>query len=277
MKLNSRHRVPRKLHAFTLIELLVVAGIIVVLAAIALPVYGRLQKRGQLTRELHAARQLMVAYAAHAAANDGELLKGYDKRAQSVTLASGKSVSGEMCCRYPWRLAPFLGEQIEEVFLVNDSQRATETLDPGSFEYQYRASLQPAFGINAYCVGGYDDGSDSGAFGSDVVRRMAGASHAAKLIVFASARMKQNGAAAEVAGNFIVTPPRFWRTKWTTPFDRGKPAGSFGNVDPRWEGRAICAFLDGHVELLDEKQLLDMRHWSNTAADTNDPEFTVPR
>jgi hypothetical protein len=75
----------------------------------------------------------------------------------------------------------------------------------------------------------------------------------------------------------LVTPPNLWRTKWSTPFDRKKTPASFGHVDPRWEDRALCAFLDGHAGLLDEKELTDMRHWSNTAAEDNNENFNVPR
>jgi len=263
-------------HAFTLLELLVVIGIIGLLAGLTFPILGVTQRKGRMMRELSAARQLMVAYHAAAAANNGILLKGYDKTTQQVALPSGVVVSGEMCCRYPWRLASFLVEQIEGMFLINENRRKTKALAVDSFEYQYRASLNPAFGMNSYCIGGYDDGTGSGYFTSDCVTQLAQAQQPAKLIVFATARMKQPG--QEITpGHFLITPPKLWRTKWSGPFDEQKPSSSFGNVDPRWDGKAICAFLDGHVEMLGETELTDMRRWSNTAAENDDPNFTVPR
>ena len=89
--------------------------------------------------------------------------------------------------------------------------------------------------------------------------------------------MKQSATDEEIPGNFLVKPPKFWRTKWTANYDENKPSSSFGNVAPRWEGRAVCAFLDGSVRMLDGEELHDMRHWSNTAADLNDEKFAVPR
>ena len=138
-------------------------------------------------------------------------------------------------------------------------------------------SLHPALGLNAYCVGGYDDGSASGTFQSDIVTHLSQAVRPANLIVFASARMKQSATDEEIAGHFLVKPPRLWRTKWTLAFHENKPSSSFGNVAPRWDGKAVCTFLDGSVRMLDATELQDMRHWSNTAADRDDADFAVPR
>lgn len=266
--------------AFTLIELLVVVSIIAILAAILVPVAGSMARKGKMAREINAARQIMVAYAAYATANDGRLLPGYDKNVADVTLADGTQVSGIMCARYPWRLAPYIGGAMDDIFLINETRRKTDALRHDSPDYQYLASLFPALGINGYCVGGYDDASGEGNFSTDVVRTLAGASRASKLIVFASARYTDSAARSsekETPGFHLVTPPNMWRTKWSRPFDRKKAASSFGNVDLRWDGKAVCAFLDGHVELLGEPGIYDMRLWSNMAAEENNEFFTVPR
>jgi len=272
----SRPRLPF-LSGFTLIELLVVIAIIAVLATLGFSATQGVQRKARQTRELHAARQLITAYLGYPSDHEGELLRGFDKTAQEVTLPGGRLISGEMATRYPWRLAPYLGEQAEGVLLVNDNQRQTAGHAADSFEYTYRVSLNPAFGINAYCVGGYHDGTASGYFQSDVVRRLAGTAHASRLIVFASARMKASATGEETAGHFLITPPKLWRTKWDARYDAAKPSANFGNVALRWEDRAICAFLDGSVRLLAADELRDMRHWSATAAENDDPNFTVPR
>ena len=269
-----------KLHeprGFTLIELLVVTAIVAVFAGLSVTVTRTVQQKGKQTKELHAARQLMSAYLTFPNDHDGELLHGYDKTVQEITLAGGRTVAGEMCCRYPWRLAPYLGEQVEEIFLLNDNKKETNLQAHDAFEYQYRVSLHPALGLNAYCVGGYDDGGNSSAFQTDVVTRLAQAVRPANLIVFASARMKQSATDEEIAGHFLVKPPRLWRSKWTMEYHEARPSSSFGNVALRWEGRAVCTFLDGSVRLLGAEDLHDMRHWSNMAADTDDENFVVPR
>lgn len=266
-----------RLAAFTLIELLVVMAIIAVLTTLVSVAANAMIEAGRKVKEVQAAKQLITAYNLHAAASDGELLKGYDKTANFVTLSSGYRVSGEMVCRYPWRLAPHLGEHVDDIFLLNGTKTPTKGLSPDSFEYRYRVSLNPPLGINAYCVGGFDDGAGSGYFSKDVVTRLAQAARPSKLIVFASARMKQTAKGEETPGNFIVNPPRLWRMKWDGKFDRDKPSSNFGNVDPRWGGRALCAFLDGSVRELDTVELQDMRLWSNTAAEEDNAEFIVPR
>ena len=48
------------------------------------------------------------------------------------------------------------------------------------------------------------------------------------------------------------------------------PAESFGHVDCRYNEFAVVAMLDGHVELLDFKQMNDMRLWSNLSAQANE-------
>lgn len=268
----------RSAKGFTLIELLVAISIIAILSGLLLPVVQGAREKGKMIKEMNAAKQLIMAYSSYSASNDGELMLGYDKTVQDVTLPSGAIVSGEMCCRYPWRLAPYLAEQIEEVFLVNDNKKMTNVEAKDSFLYKYRASLNPALGINGYCVGGYDDGTGSGYFSGDVVRRQSAAVRASDLIVFASARMKTAGQTdGEVAGNFLVTPPHLWRNSWADKYDANADSSSFGNLALRWEGKAICAFLDGHVDLLGEEQLKDMRHWSNGAAEADNPEYVVQR
>lgn len=254
-----------------------VVGIIAVLAVISTTVAAAVQRKGAMTRELNAGRQIMLAYNSYSTDHDGALLKGYDKGVGEVFLPSGKTVTGIMCARYPWRLAPYAGEAIDDIFLINDTRRQTDRLETDSFSYQYLASLYPSFGINGYCVGGYDDSTGSGNFASDCVTRAASAVRPSTLIVFVSARYRESPEKADTPGFHIVTPPKLWRTKWTTPFDQKKTPSAFGNVNPRWDGRAICAFLDGHVAMLGQEELTDMRFWSNTAAETNDRNFTVPR
>ena len=59
--------------AFTLIELLVVIGIVGILAAITLPIYGRVTQQGHLTATVNNIRQMAVAFQAYAGEHNYQL------------------------------------------------------------------------------------------------------------------------------------------------------------------------------------------------------------
>ncbi len=62
--------------AFTLIELLVVISIIAILAAIAMPVYGKVMRRAQVTTTSNSLRQMAVAVSVYLADNDDQMITG---------------------------------------------------------------------------------------------------------------------------------------------------------------------------------------------------------
>ena len=94
---------------FTLIELLVVIAVIAALSGVTLTATRSMMKSGRRTKELHAARQFMAAYLTFPYDHDGELMRGYDKTVQKISLAEGRVTAGEMCCNginYPDFAAP---------------------------------------------------------------------------------------------------------------------------------------------------------------------------
>ena len=105
-----------------------------------------------------------------------------------------------------------------------------------------------------------------------------------KLIVFASARFTDDNSSGgtvsgtpmpEQAGFHLLTPPRTNKIEWSGNFDRKAPAEKFGSLDLRYSGRAVCVMLAGNVEMLDQKQLQDMRYWSVPAAEADNPDFIL--
>ena len=86
--------------AFTLIELLVVTLVIAVLGGLSLSGLQSVQRKGRQAKELQAARQIISAYLTFPGDHDGDLLRGYDKTVQEILLPGGRTVEGEMCCRY---------------------------------------------------------------------------------------------------------------------------------------------------------------------------------
>jgi prepilin-type processing-associated H-X9-DG protein len=50
-------------------------------------------------------------------------------------------------------------------------------------------------------------------------------------------------------------------------------AANYGHVHGRYDGKAVCAFLDGSVRILSIEELRDMRLWSRKAALENNPNY----
>jgi prepilin-type processing-associated H-X9-DG protein len=59
--------------------------------------------------------------------------------------------------------------------------------------------------------------------------------------------------------------------QWTS----ASAASDYGNVDARYGGKAVCAFLDGSVKMLSIVELKDMRLWNKNAVTQDLPEYTV--
>jgi prepilin-type N-terminal cleavage/methylation domain-containing protein len=273
MKTHMKNR------AFTLIELIVTIAIIAVLASVLYAAIASAKRTGAMTREVHAARQIMGAYLTAASERGGQLLTGY-AAAESATDETGAEVPNPACGRYPWRLAPYLGYQIRGTIVVNDQEKLFKIQDRADFVY--RVSAEPSFGINATYVGGnYRNGlMPTGAtrkrFGQFFAEHLSHVTQPAKLIVFASSRFTGVTEPFEVEHGFhMLVPPRTSKIEWKGPYDEKKPAQDFGYLDLRHNGKSVCAMLGGNVELLGEQDLLDMRRWSPQAAEADDANYIL--
>ncbi len=261
--------------AFTLIELLVVVAIIGVLAGILVPVAGACRKHAYKTKETVAARQLMVAYLMAADENHGILMSAKDldqaNFARNETGNTMFTVAGE---RWPHRLRPYLANRFKNTLYVNDQaayyERITTNADSMT---DYRLSLGPSFGINGGFVGAVSYTDARKRKNNDVpVRTLALAEVPAQLIAFTSAQ--DRASLGEGAGYFSVESPDTWPAG-----DISEPPAApsrdqdYGFVSFRHGGKAVVAFLDGHVELRPCARLRDMRLWSNEARRTNNPNY----
>jgi prepilin-type N-terminal cleavage/methylation domain-containing protein len=258
-------RISRSHHGFTLIELLVVVAIIAILASIAFPVFQSVMAKGRMAKEIQAGRTLIAAYVSSAVDHDGQMLPGYDRTISTMSLPNGTVLSGPPAERYPYRLAPYFQYQINNTILVNSNTTQIDTTS------NYLVSCYPAFGINYLFVGG--DLSATGALtypGEAVTRQGLMAS----ILAFASAA--GDSTPTKINGYCILTPPQTTGQMWNSaPWTQTAAAASYGNVDPRYSGKAVCAFLDGSIRMLGIEDLRDMRLWSRNALQQNNATYSI--
>ncbi len=255
--------------AFTLIELLVVIAVIAVLAALAFPVFGKAKESGMRGAEIAAARKLMAGFGSYVADRGGAVMPGLKNPGpeEKLTDANGNEVSDPGAReRYAWRIAPYIGYDVDGTLLVNNAQAAP----PHDPMFSYLVSALTTLGMNTTFVGGDFGGSALIKAGDQRTMRRLGPFYVqnvsqsvqpSKLIVFASALNSMGG--EKSVGNYRVFPPRM-------------RDGDGSRIDYRFDGKAVSACLDGHVELLGPEEMQDMRRWSNLAAMADDPSH-VPR
>ncbi len=259
----------QKVTGFTLLELLVVISLIAILSAITVSVVAKVSDSASKTKEISAAKNLVAAYHAAAAENDGRYLPGYDRTVGEVKLPDGRVIAGPAANRYPFRLAAYMSYQIEDIILVGENAEQIDRSD------DYQVSLNPAFGINRYFVGG-DVQSDG-----TVINReeciTSTAFGATKTIVFASAGMVASSGDI-IHGFNILTPPNLHSRVWSTAeWNDATDPDDYGNLDVRYGNKAIIAYLDGSVRMNTVDELRDMRLWSHRAAAQDDADYMIER
>ena len=250
-------------NGFTLIELLVSIAIATVLASLLFLGVKSFLESGKKAAEINAGRTLMSAFQTYAADNGGILLKAMDPKPGRVVDNKGKPVMSHAARRWPWRLAPYFDYNMD-ILMVNNKDAAP--ID--SPMYSYLVTVFPTFGMNGVFVGGKygtgmspDNPRAADRFGNFCVTRMVQAHTPSKLIVFASAKMQGEvppGTDAPTTGCFDIAGPGI---------------GAVGEVHYKYGNKAVVAYLDGHVELNTEKELKDMRRWSNLAANQDNPNW----
>ncbi|HEY0341407.1 MAG TPA: type II secretion system protein [Steroidobacteraceae bacterium] len=252
---------------FTLVELLVVLGIIAILVAVTFAAANAALEQGRKAQAIGAERNLINAYLTATDANSGRLMGGYDRTVNSLPGPGGTTLSGPAAQRYPWRLAPYLGDDVVDSVIVGDVAQQIDHTD------NYMVSLYPAFGMNYIFVGGDIQSDGSMTYPGDCITRLA---DSAPVLVFATAVGDGDAAGGKVNGYCILTPPNLTGPMWAggtwTP---NSSPDDFGNVDARYGGKAVCAFLDGSVRAESIDDLRDMRLWCRGAVQTENPNYMV--
>lgn len=261
----------RRACGFTLIELLVVIAIVALLVGMLLPALGKARGRARAARALGASRSLLGAYVLYTGDSQDWLLEGYlpAGTGRRITDEFGLEWGAPIAQRWVYRLAPWFDYGFMGTTLVNGEAAFYKDRDlirngpDGEFNWVYRMSAYPAMGLNVSYVGGnYAAGGDL--FRREApVRRIGEAFRSSSLIAFATARGPSD--LGVEPGFHRVEPPPVGAV-----FDGGGRPDGFGYVDPRYDGRAITGFVDGHCAGLAPAVLLDRRLWSDKAARKDD-------
>ena len=246
--------------AFTLVELLVCITIIGLLVGLANAGYQRAASASRQGVEIAAGKSLGIALQLYTQENGGAILPGYldarDPRVAETRNTKGEPLSPSHAAqRYTWRLLPYMNYQVRGGIWVNKLASQIPSSEPF---YDYYVSLVPSLGMNMAYVGG--DVRNIQAPGR-CVTRLNRASSPSTLIAFASAGGYEDPKYGKLDGYFEVRPPT------------GGSSDEAG-LSMRFNGKAVAVMLDGHVELLDQGQLQDMRRWCDEAAVQNNPNWT---
>jgi len=244
-----------------------VVAIVALLIGILVPALGMAREQARMVIELSAARNLMLGHMMYAGDHRGVLIPGYDIKATAQG-PDGEALSFPETARYPWRLVPYLDGEIEQTVLVH--QRADEVYDDGGELNTYGVSVMPSFGINGEFVGGTWGGPyNNWLTGVGVtVTRVTEALKPAELIVFGSARGGVSGT-DPVLGFHMIQPA------YGAEYHEEDAPATFGHVHPRYDGKAVISFLDGHAGTLIPGELQDMTYWSDAAARQNNSNWTL--
>lgn len=284
MKTNTLPTHNQRKAGMTLVELLAAMAIVGVLSGLLFATVGSMRDSAYTTEKVSGARNMINAFLLTPQDNRGNFMMGYGDSGRAVEINGRRSSSrGEEAKRFPWRLAPYMDDNIAALYMGDHA----EFYDKIAGNSPYTASLYPTFGINSIFVGGHYDGrsyapdfepsrrsrGEVTKFPRDFwVLRPADAYDPGKMIVFISALATTNDYEGPV-GYFRVSPPSYPSgTSWGS-YNPDIPA-SMGHVSLEHDGRAVVAQLDGSVSLLSEEELRDMRRWSNQAAKYNEPNFS---
>lgn len=273
--------------AFTLIELLVVIAVIAVLISIMAPSLVRARMVAKQTREMNAARQLMVGFTCYAGDNKNSVLVGFPSEAMVsgsmvVTDDRGNRVFGPTAQRYPWRIASYFGTGFCALYdnqkLLADLRDAEGQYESMGVHYPYIVSLYPSLGMNIAFVGGSDkhganDKNFQKLYGRQYVEKIDEPVRPSRMLTFVSARGDDQPTLPGIGrldGFFYVAPPYWNVRKWAQAYKENPVSpetveANSGNVSLRYGGKAVATAFDSHAEMLGWAELNDMTRWSNKA------------
>jgi len=301
----------RRREGFTVIEILVVVGIIAVLVGILLPALSGAQKRSRKNTELNYLRQIGFAWSMYANNYDDAALPGYlEPEVQTLWNVDWETpfhtvLPPDDAGPYPWRLMPFLDFNLEVLMYYDDSYELDLTVP----EDVTKIARHPAFGYNAYYIGGwykqvnvsgvsvakpvFHDALVVGGAGkpaSPVSTRVTQIRRPTEVLTFCSTTPMSAGLMKSrdiLPGSFMAHAPTVGVDEHWTSFTagggggaltQGQTAGSVYEVQSfnrsgvplgRFTKLVAVLYADGHTDTQTPGAMTDMRMWISNADDRN--------
>lgn len=243
-------------------------AIVAILASLLLPALGNAKRQARKANEINSARQLMLAWQLYADDHAEKVLPGF-RHGYPAKDFDGNEVPAPINARYPWRLAPYLGNNFDVIY-ANENRVLLDQFRrlPDPFLKMYAPSVFPSLGINSVFVGGDDlelppDDRAISVYGDFCVLQTTQIERPSELMAFVSARGPFENRI--VNGAHTVKPPYLDTRRWANRWDPADGPDAWGFVHPRYTGRAVAGITDGHAESPGLRELQDMRKWANPA------------
>lgn len=264
----NRAYCPHRCRGFTIVEMLLVIGIIMLMLAIMLPSLSAVQNRSRKSTELNYLRQVGMAWNMYGNQHNDAAIPGYlDHQGEQpvqdrwrvrfeypalplvdgVPVSADPSIPHHVSAPWTWRLAEYFDYNAEVLWgyrrdAMNDVQSLVNSAD--------QVALEPAFGYNAYYIGGWwrvvaGEGEESttrprfahydavadGRPVSLVVRTLSTMAKPERLVIFSAATQHTElglnpGVHNDRPGSHLVTPPTVAEdAKWRVPRAGGAAGG----------------------------------------------------